>query len=171
MYRTTTTAALLVTVAVSALAGCVTVQRPPAPGPPPDGAASEPTAPRPEGSTRPRVVQAPVREALEMVGPSPRPGHTAPSAPHRAAPVAPTAPAPPAAPPTHRPPAPPADVPRHPRPQPERPGRPRADVPHSRPHTPPPAGQGSDVCALGKAYGGWRKDSPESVICERTYGH
>jgi hypothetical protein len=26
------------------------------------------------------------------------------------------------------------------------------------------------VCALGKQYGGWRKDSPEAVICERAYG-
>jgi hypothetical protein len=28
-----------------------------------------------------------------------------------------------------------------------------------------------DVCALGKKYGGWRSDSPEAVICDRTYGH
>ncbi|MFJ6833946.1 hypothetical protein [Streptomyces sp. NPDC091209] len=29
----------------------------------------------------------------------------------------------------------------------------------------------SDVCALGRKYGGWNVDSPASVICGRTYGN
>ncbi|MER6633057.1 hypothetical protein ABT301_33370, partial [Streptomyces sp. NPDC000987] len=71
VHRTTTTATLLLTVAVSALAGCVTVQRPPASGPP--------VAPRPE----PRTVQAPAREALTTTSPS-RPAR----APERTRPAA-----------------------------------------------------------------------------------
>lgn len=27
-----------------------------------------------------------------------------------------------------------------------------------------------DLCALGRTYGGWRADSPESAICEQAYG-
>ncbi|GHI09306.1 hypothetical protein AQI88_31585 [Streptomyces cellostaticus] len=164
MYRTTTTAALLVTVAVSALAGCVTVQHTAAPGGPPDNAPSRPAAPRPDGSAQPRVVQAPAREALEMVGPSPHPEHTTPADPHRAAPPPAAPPAPPAA---HRPPSPPAAAHHHPRPHPDHPRRPRVHVPN----VPPPASKATDVCALGRKYGGWRKDSPEAVICEGTYGH
>ncbi|MGW4735428.1 hypothetical protein ACWEQC_40860, partial [Streptomyces shenzhenensis] len=60
MHRTTTAAALLVTVAVSALSGCVTVQHPPTAGPP-SAASARPSAPRPDGSAEPRVVQAPAR--------------------------------------------------------------------------------------------------------------
>ncbi|MFF7976434.1 hypothetical protein [Streptomyces sp. NPDC007905] len=154
MHRTTTTAALLVTVAVSALSGCVTVQHSATPGPPPDTAPSQPTAPRPEGRAQPRVVQAPAREALEMAGPSGNPHHTAPAAPHRA-------PAPPPA--GHRPAAPPARS----RPHADRPRRPRVDVPDVA----RPAPKAPDVCALGKEYGGWRGDSPEAAICEQAYGH
>ncbi|MEU0457308.1 hypothetical protein ABZ322_30855, partial [Streptomyces sp. NPDC006129] len=29
---------------------------------------------------------------------------------------------------------------------------------------------GTDVCALGRRYGGWRADSPEATICQDTYG-
>ncbi|MGW4734606.1 hypothetical protein ACWEQC_36530, partial [Streptomyces shenzhenensis] len=44
--------------------------------------------------------------------------------------------------------------------------RPSADAPEgSRPAPVPP-----DVCALGRRYGGWHPDSPESRICEQTYG-
>ncbi|MFG2886510.1 hypothetical protein ACGFYV_30120 [Streptomyces sp. NPDC048297] len=161
MHRTTTTAALLVTVAVSALTGCVTVQRPAAPAPPPDTAPSQPMAPRPDGSVTPRVVQAPAREALEMVGPSRRPRHAEPEAPHRET-AAPRAP--------HRPQAPPA-APPHSAHQ-GRSGHP--DQPRGRhlriPGIDRPAPKTPDVCALGKQYGGWRKDSPEAVICERAYG-
>ncbi|MGW4454176.1 hypothetical protein ACWELY_34915, partial [Streptomyces sp. NPDC004599] len=33
-----------------------------------------------------------------------------------------------------------------------------------------PLPQAPDVCALGRQYGGWRGGSPESEICEQTYG-
>nr|WP_078864443.1 hypothetical protein [Streptomyces flaveolus] len=152
MHRTTTTAALLVTVAVSALSGCVTVRSAAPPGSPPDSAPSRQPVPRPDGSAEPRVVQAPVREALEMTGPSRRPEHSGPPARHRA-PAAPGT--------THRPPAPPG---------------PPLPAPSRRPHTPgplpPPAvTRPPDVCALGKTYGGWQKDGPEARICEQAYGH
>ncbi|MFI5978207.1 hypothetical protein [Streptomyces sp. NPDC051452] len=157
MHRSTTIAALLVAVAVSALSGCVTVERPPIPGSASDSAPSRRAAARPDGSAGPRAVQAPAREALEMVGPSRHPGQPSP-------------PRPPAAPPAaHRPPAAAAvpAAPTHPRPRPDHRRRPHGRVPH----VPRPAPGAPDVCALGRTYGGWRGDSPESVICDRTYGH
>ncbi|MEV5879547.1 hypothetical protein AB0L75_36085 [Streptomyces sp. NPDC052101] len=158
MHRTTTTAALLATVAVSVLAGCVTVQHPAAPAPPRDTAPSLPTVPRPDGSAEPRVVQAPAREALEMTGPSRQPTHPAPAAPQH----------PTEAPPVpHRPPAAPAALPAPPRPR-ERPRRPHTDPP---PLPNPAAPEAPGVCALGRQYGGWRAGSPESRICDQTYGH
>ncbi|MFI5687010.1 hypothetical protein [Streptomyces sp. NPDC051636] len=155
MHRTTTTAALLATVAVSALSGCVTVQHPPTPGPPPGTAPPQASAPRPDGSARPRDVQAPAREALDRAGPSRHPEHPATTAPRR-----------PAAPPVPRQPSPPAARPR-PRPHRKPPEQPRVVIPEV-PQSPP---RNSDVCALGKQYGGWRPDSPEATICDRTYGH
>ncbi|GGJ55600.1 hypothetical protein [Streptomyces brasiliensis] len=150
MHRTSTTAALLVTVAVSALSGCVTVQRPPAPGPP-DTAPSQPSAPRPDGRATPKVVQAPAREALEMVGPSHDPERFAQSRP--AAPSDTPRPASPRVPPRPQP-----------HPAPSRHQRVEApDVPRAAPPKP-------DICGLGKKYGGWRPGSPEARICERAYG-
>ncbi|MFC9929075.1 hypothetical protein [Streptomyces sp. NPDC127190] len=166
MHRTTTTAALLVTMAVSALTGCMTVPRPAPPGPPPASATALPPVPRPDGSGEPRVVQAPAREALEMVGPyPPHPKHSGPATPHRpaAAPPAvhhphiPAAPAAPAAPPRPR------ARPHHPHHHHRRTHTRVPGLPRTIPKTP-------DVCALGRQYGGWRKDSPEAVICEETYG-
>ncbi|MGW7257996.1 hypothetical protein [Streptomyces sp. NPDC054834] len=157
MHRTTTTAALLATVAVSALSGCVTVQRPLAPGPPPGTAPSQTSVARPDGSTRPRVVQAPAREALEMVGPSRRPGHPATPAPHR--PVVSAVP---------RQPPPQVTRPRPPRKPPE---QPRVKIPGASKYVPKSVPENPDVCALGKQYGGWRPDSPQAVICDQTYGH
>jgi hypothetical protein len=110
-------------------------------------------------------VQAPAQEALKMVGPSRRPRTGEPDAPHRE-PAAPTA--------THRPPA-LAAAPRS-RPHPDHPDRPDHPA-HARrqkagiPGISQPVPKAPDVCALGKKYGGWRKDSPEAVICEQTYGH
>ncbi|QEV38199.1 hypothetical protein CP978_06280 [Streptomyces nodosus] len=164
MHRKTT-ATLLVTMAASALTGCVTVHRPPAPAPPPT-APSAPWAGRPDGSVDPRPVQAPAREALGRVPSAPglSPSGTAPDrAPrpeHRVIPpVAPPAPASPRS-------------PQH-----------RHSHPHRHPHRPrsgqqaqvPPAVSGplprnADVCALGRRYGKWRPDSPESAICDGTYG-
>ncbi|MGW1916627.1 hypothetical protein ACWCQS_39465 [Streptomyces sp. NPDC002076] len=154
MHRTTTTTALLVTVAVSALSGCVTVQRPAAPAPPRDMAASLPTAPRPDGSAKPRMVQAPAQEALEMTGPSRRPRRATPATPQ------PTVEAPRV---VHQPPAaPPAPSGPHERPRRSHTAAP--DLSNAVPKAP-------NVCALGGQYGGWRADSPEAEICEQTYGH
>ncbi|MET7740489.1 hypothetical protein [Streptomyces sp. NPDC005385] len=156
MHRTTTTATLLVTVAVTALSGCMTVQRPPASGPPtaPSGSA----VPSPGGRAEPQIVQAPAREALERVGPAKKPMPAASPRQRAAAPPAP-APAAPARPrPQHPRPAPPA-APRH--------SEPRAAVPRVAPDVP----KNADVCALGRAYGGWKADSPEAVICSGTYGN
>ncbi|MDQ0954132.1 hypothetical protein QFZ24_008055 [Streptomyces phaeochromogenes] len=154
MHRTATTATLLVTVAVSAVSGCVTVQRPLAPGAPSGPAPA--AEPRPDGRAEPQIVQAPAREALEMIGPSRRPSAPAP-APRRTAPSAPAAA--PAAPPRRAP----ADPPRHPEPQraehPAVPRQPRATAP-----------VGTDVCALGRQYGGWNPDSTQATICKDVYG-
>ncbi|MBU6529971.1 hypothetical protein HZS56_02380 [Streptomyces sp. A108] len=166
VHRTTTTATLLVTVAVTALAGCTTVRGPATADQP--GAGVRSSAPRPEGPAAPRVVQAPAREALEMIGPSPsseggtgeprRTKRPAPAAPHDA-PAAPSHPG--QQPPSARPAA------------PEHTGRPAP----SRPQAPAlpgssgkDAGKNADVCSLGKRYGGWRPGSPEARICEQAYG-
>ncbi|MEU9288223.1 hypothetical protein AB0D57_26850 [Streptomyces sp. NPDC048275] len=153
MHRTTTTATLLVTVAATALTGCVTVQRPPASSRPP--APALPSAPRPDGNAEPQVVQAPAREALALIEPSRKPSPST-SKPSHAAPPAPAAPQ---APPQRRP---------HttPQPQPDRPA-PRTVTPPATPELP----KTPDLCALGRKYGGWKADSPESVICKETYGH
>ncbi|MEV8019695.1 hypothetical protein AB0O76_25740 [Streptomyces sp. NPDC086554] len=155
MHRTTTTATLLVSVAVTAVSGCVSVERKPAQGPAPVSA--PPPAPRPDGSARPRIVEAPAREALDLIGPprSPTPSTTGTAATVPAAP------------------------PRTPRPErPERPERP-SDPPHRHgdraanpalPALPSAAPTVLDVCALGEEYGSWQPGSPESVICEGTYG-
>ncbi|MDQ0389060.1 hypothetical protein J2S54_005880 [Streptomyces sp. DSM 42143] len=164
MHRTTTTAALLVSVA-AALTGCTTVQGPPAADQPATGARS--SAPRPDGPAEPRVVQAPAREALEMIGPSRPPDH-ATDGPRRTTP--------PAAPPAHEPPAAPARPGQQPSARPEAPKRthaperPRAEVPGLT-RSPGTGGGGrADVCSLGKEYGGWRPGSPEVVICDQAYG-
>nr|WSY56550.1 hypothetical protein OG999_44710 [Streptomyces sp. NBC_00886] len=157
MHRTTTTATLLVTVAVSALSGCVTVQRPPAPAPP--AAPSQASVPHPDGSAEPQVVQAPAREALELIDPSHRPKR-ATHPPHRAAAPPPRAAQPPV-PHSHPHPHP------HPPPKPHRPRQPSADIPDTVKSVPKNT---SDVCALSKKYGGWQSDSPQSIICGQTYG-
>ncbi|MEU0597080.1 hypothetical protein ABZ484_02255 [Streptomyces sp. NPDC006393] len=174
MHRTTTTATLLVTVAVAALTGCVTVQRPPVSGP--AAAPSPPLAPRPDGSAAPRPVQAPAQEALERVAPpaSPhpttRPGTPAhlPAPPHTHAAPEPRGRQP--QPPNPRSPAHHHLHERHPGPRHQRPPRaPHAEAP-SGTHAAPGAPADPGVCALGRQYGGWRPDSPEARICGRTYG-
>ncbi|MFI0947408.1 hypothetical protein ACH4Q9_15410 [Streptomyces sp. NPDC021086] len=151
------------TVAVSALTGCTTVRGPAAADPSAVGARS--SAPRPDGPAEPRVVQAPAREALEMIGPSPTPERT--TEPRRT-----KAPAPPAA--RHRLPA--AGAAEQRPAAPAAPEHTRAPAPH-RPRVPElPGGSGegtggkADVCSLGKQYGGWRPGSPEARICEQAYG-
>ncbi|GAA0350605.1 hypothetical protein PV735_37895 [Streptomyces turgidiscabies] len=164
MHRTTTTATLLVTVAVTALSGCVTIQHPTAPGPLP--APSQPSVPRPDGRAEPQIVQAPAREALELIGPDREPPQAprtprAVGEPHRPAAAAP-APPPAAAPPPPRRTKPKK---RPPKPQ-RRHTQPRVELPEvSR-----PVRENTDVCALGRKYGGWGKDSPQTVICKEAYG-
>lgn len=154
---TTTTATLLVTVAVSALSGCVTVQRPAAPAPP--AAPSQASVPRPDGSAEPQVVQAPAREALELISPSHRPKPATHPPHHAPAPPPQAAQAP--VPRSHQRPHP------HPHPKPHHPRKPSADIPDVVKSVPKNT---QDVCALGKKYGGWQSDSPQSIICGQTYG-
>ncbi|MDF2271625.1 hypothetical protein P2Q00_40305 [Streptomyces coacervatus] len=154
MHRTTTTATLLVTVAVSALTGCVTVQRPPSSGPPP--APPRPSAPLPDDAADPQIVQAPVHEALQRTGPSRPPARKTPQQ------HGPSAPAEqPTAPHSH-----PRPRPRAAHPESGHHRKPRAEVPDG----PRSAPKNTDVCALGREYGGWRADSPEAVICKQAYG-
>ncbi len=159
VHRTTTTATLLVTVAVSALSGCVTVQRPPASTP--VRAPAQPAVPPPAGITEPQIVQAPALEALELIGP-PRSPKPRPSASPRTTPAAPRPAAPPA--PAPEPPGP--ARPAHPRPERPAAPHPRIDLPEIEESV----RKNTDVCALGRKYGGWRADSPEARICEQAYG-
>ncbi|MEV5978276.1 hypothetical protein [Streptomyces sp. NPDC052114] len=161
MPRSTTTSALLVSVAVSAaVSGCVSVEQPS--GPRPAAATVSPPGPHPDGKDRPQNVQAPAREVLQRMDP-----------PHRAAPPSTASETRPALPPprTPHPPAPPVrrPAPSRPdagatRPAPARTTPGSGGGPAARPDT------GTDVCALGEAYGNWRPDSPQAVICRDTYG-
>lgn len=172
MHRPTTTATLLVTVAVSALTGCVSTKHPPPPVVPP--APSQPSEPRPDGTTETQIVQAPVREALELIGPSRTPTPSASEAPEpvRSTPAAtppptPATPPPPPPPPQEEPPAPPDRQQHHGPPK----SRPHVDippVPEAIPTEPPK--KNADVCALGHTYGGWGKDTPQALICKDVYG-
>ncbi|MGP3637216.1 hypothetical protein ACTU45_28385 [Streptomyces sp. 24-1644] len=149
MHRTRITANLLVGVAVTAVSGCVSVE-PQAAVPP------RPETSRPVQDVAPQIVQPPVRESLESL-PDPKPSTSAtppgaPSGPGRAEPRAPRQRGPAQASPRR--------------------------VPHQAPRVPPavvPAAPGAhlagtDVCALGRGYGGWRAGSTEARICEETYG-
>ncbi|MFD7388675.1 hypothetical protein ACFV46_09415 [Streptomyces sp. NPDC059852] len=161
MHRSTTTATLLVTAAVSALTGCTTVQAPAAPAP--RATPARPAPLHPTGHSRPEVVQAPASEALALIGPSRRPGSassatpTAPSHTSRPAPAAPR-------------PQPQRRTPHRPAPGPDAPREPRVTVPDMARRLPGEAGGNADVCALGRRYGGWRADSQEARICDQAYG-
>ncbi|MGY3684135.1 hypothetical protein [Streptomyces sp. TE33382] len=162
MHRTRITAKLLVGMAVTAVSGCVSVE-PPAELPPRPGSSS------PVQDVTPQIVQPPAaHEALESLEseslPGPRPSPVA-SAPSSAS--------------VHRAPAEvrrPAPLPPQLREAVESPKRwtprlpPRAQPPESRAVPRPPGGSPSDVCALGRGYGRWPAGSPQSRICERTYG-
>ncbi|GKQ41701.1 hypothetical protein [Streptomyces sp. A012304] len=167
MLRTTTTATLLLIVAVTAVAGCVTLQHPPAPAPPVAPSRPVPSPPVEQNDTK--TVQPPALEALQRIGtrePEPR----TPLPRQRSAPAAGQtwqAERPPSSrvPPRTRP----QPQPRHPRPdRPDRtsPAQPRVPVPDVPAEVP----RGTDVCGLGRRYGGWQSDSPEAVICEQAYG-
>ncbi|MER6118510.1 hypothetical protein [Streptomyces sp. NPDC001743] len=146
MHRTRTTVKLLVGVAVTALSGCVSV--PPQPSAPP-----RPESSRPAQDLAPQVVRPPVRDTLEAL-PEPK---SSPSASRRTA---------------HAPPATRREGPRPPR-QP-RPGQIRPQPRRAAPPVPAPALPApvtpADVCALGRGYGHWPAGSPQSRICDDTYG-
>ncbi|MFB7210562.1 hypothetical protein [Streptomyces sp. NPDC056255] len=143
MQRTRITVSLLMGVAVTALSGCVSVQ------PQPD--VPRPRASGPAQDLAPQIVLPPVHDSLEAV-PSPEPSASASRPAH-------------AEPDTRR------SAPHAPRQQ----RRPAATPP--RPHGVPPAATvpapvaGTDVCALGRGYGRWPAGSPQSRICDDTYGH
>lgn len=118
-------------------------------------------------------MQAPAREALQLIE----------EASHRPEPAAsasrPTAPA--AAPsahgtsrPGHRDVRPRPARPERPEPAARRPQRSRAGLPDVsesvRQEVWKSVPNSSDLCALGRRYGGWRADSPEATICRDTYG-
>jgi hypothetical protein len=137
-------------VAVTALSGCVSVQ-PQADVPP------LPRASGPAQDLTPQIVLPPVHDSLGAVPtPAPsasasRPAHSAPPDARRPVPRAPRQQWRPAA----------------PRPRPHG-ARPAATVP--APALPAPVA-GTDVCALGRGYGHWPAGSPQSRICDDTYGH
>ncbi|MFF7644841.1 hypothetical protein [Streptomyces canus] len=165
--------------AVSALTGCVTVQRPPASGPPTATAPSQQPGPgdaRPDGQAEPQIVQAPAQEALSMIDPSPssKPGGTTS---RDRAPGSAGAPAQPQHPhPAHGHPAHPERPARPARPEPWHPDvphhrKPRVEIPDVAKSVPKAVPRGpKDVCALGRKYGRWQEGSPESAICDQTYG-
>ncbi|WP_327366116.1 hypothetical protein [Streptomyces sp. NBC_01217] len=150
MQRTSTTVKLLVGVAVTTLSGCVSVAGQ-------ADAPSRPAAERPAQDLAPQIGRPPVHDSLEAV-PAREPSASA-SARVSGAP-----------PDTRRP------APRPPR-QHTYPGtaqhRPRQAPPAVTAPAPPlPAPvTGKDVCALGRGYGKWPAGSPQSRICEETYGH
>ncbi|MEU0190667.1 hypothetical protein ABZ250_12505 [Streptomyces afghaniensis] len=156
--------------AVSALSGCTTVRHPPAPGL--SAAPSRPPAPPPEEQPETQIVQAPAREALQFIEGSSRREPTA-SAPRPTTPSA-------ASPERMQPPSGTRDVrpsparPERPAPAPRGPRRPYAELPgvseSVRQDVHENVPDQSDVCALGRRYGGWRADSPEATICRDTYG-
>ncbi|MGW0845739.1 hypothetical protein ACWD26_37525 [Streptomyces sp. NPDC002787] len=164
MHRPTTTATLLVAVAVSALTGCVTPQHPPSPQVPP--VPSRPSEPRPDGTTETQIVQAPAREALELIGPPRKPTPSASKTQKPAPPPPATTTPTPAAPP------PPQDERQGPRERhvPPPGSRPHVEVPPLPKDIPTEPPKNSDVCALGHKYGGWGKDTPQAVICKDVYG-
>ncbi|PNG22188.1 hypothetical protein C1J00_10835 [Streptomyces cahuitamycinicus] len=159
------------TVAVSALSGCTTVPRPPAPGP---SAAPSLSAPEREDEAETQIVQAPAREALQLIEetsrrPEPVASATGPAAPPAAAPE-PGTPQP-----GHRDVRPRPARPEHPEPARRGPQRAHAGLPdvsesvRQDVEKSVPKGN-ADICALGRRYGGWRADSPEATICRDTYG-
>ncbi|MFD7298287.1 hypothetical protein ACFV9W_33795 [Streptomyces sp. NPDC059897] len=157
--RTSSSTTILLTAAAAAVtaataSGCVSV-RPPAAPKAPTPTVSAP-APRPEGHADRPVVEAPAREALER---------TKPTAPHRT-------PARHAEQPRRTAdPAPPHSAPKvAPAPRRTTVPEPRTTPKNRRAEKLPKAPAQTDVCALGRRYGGWDRDSPQSAICRDTYG-
>ncbi|MDX3061076.1 MULTISPECIES: hypothetical protein [Streptomyces] len=148
MHRTGITATLLVGIAVTAVSGCVSVE------PPRKTVAPRPGTSRPAQDVAPQIMQPPARDSLEAL---PDPAASASAADVAAS--------------TRK------DVPPAPRP------RARADVPQPQvprlpsripaavqPAAPGGSVSGEDVCALGRGFGRWPAGSPQSTICDATYG-
>ncbi|MFF9352280.1 hypothetical protein [Streptomyces sp. NPDC014734] len=148
MQRTRTTVKLLVGVAVTALSGCVSVT-------PQQGVPPRPGNSRPAQDLTPQTARPPVHDSLAAVE------GTEPSA-------AASAPAPGASPDTRRVAPRPPRRPRHPAPTRPRQAPPVVSVP--APRLPAPV-TGKGVCAMGRGYGHWPAGSPQSRICDDTYGH
>ncbi|UZK58659.1 hypothetical protein NEH16_27460 [Streptomyces drozdowiczii] len=143
---------LLVGLAVAALSGCVSVQ--PHPAAPP-----RPGVSRPAHDLAPQTAGPPVHDTLEAV-PKAKPSRPAsPSAAHKPSPGRPAA----------RPAEPRLPPPRRAAPAPDLPLPRRIAPPGPAPVLPAPGG-GSGVCDLGRGYGHWPTGSPQSRICDRTYG-
>ncbi|MBA4866240.1 hypothetical protein H1V43_33960 [Streptomyces sp. PSKA54] len=155
MHRTTTTALLMMMAAstVSAVSGCVTVNHPSTPRLQPATAPSPVSSPLSgtDGKAEPQIVQAPAREALELIEPSrrasPSPG------PRTSAPASPES------------------APRRSHPaQSERPEAPRMLPRPGHPLPLPDRHSGKDVCDLGREYGRWQPNSLEDAVCRDMYG-
>ncbi|WP_432090858.1 hypothetical protein [Streptomyces sp. NRRL F-5630] len=146
---TRTVAGALLALAGAALCGCVSVRE----------AAEEPAEP----TARASLAVPGALTASTTPLPSAHPRRTAHSAEHREDPAPPRpAPPPPRTAPSHVPPPPEAPPP-----------SPRRHAPHRERHEarPPATGSGGGgVCALGRAYGGWPADSPQTRICRNAYG-
>ncbi|WP_405392127.1 hypothetical protein OG596_32455 [Streptomyces sp. NBC_01102] len=147
MHRTGITATLLVGIAVTAVSGCVSVE------PPRKTVAPRPGTSRPVQDVAPQIVQPPGRDSLEELS-DPAASTTAAPAIRKDGPSTPPRRGP-------------ADLarPQAPRLPPRIPGLARSAAPGSSvPVT------GKDVCALGRGYGSWPAGSPQSRICDATYG-
>ncbi|MER5178543.1 hypothetical protein ABT009_09260 [Streptomyces sp. NPDC002896] len=155
MHRTTTTALLMMmaATAVSAVSGCVTVERPSAPRLQPATAPSPLASPEPVTGekTEPQIVQAPAREALELIEPSRRASPS--SGPHTSGAASPE-PAPRS---SHRAPS-------------ARPKTPRFRPRPAEPLPLPDRRWDMDFCDLGREYGRWQPDSPQEAACRHMYG-
>ncbi|MGW6306977.1 hypothetical protein [Streptomyces niveus] len=144
--RRRTTAVVLLGVAVGGVSACVAVEPPMGSGAGPGAVRGAPA----RAEVAPPITQPPAREVLEAASPARR--TPAPREPGLAGTD------------TVEP------------PPPESPGRRTAVRPPAPPAPPVPAAPtalpdlGAGLCALGTEYGGWAPGSPESRICETTYG-
>lgn len=151
MQRTRIAVKLLVGVAVTAVSGCVSVE-------PQPGLAPRPGTSRPARDLAPQIARPPVRDTLEAL-PDPKPSAQA-SEPGSGA---------------H------SDTRRSGQRAPRQGEHPGGVLPRPRqapgavlvpvPVLPASPVTGTDVCALGRGYGGWPTGSTPSRICEDAYGH
>ncbi|TXR99837.1 hypothetical protein EAO73_28445 [Streptomyces sp. col6] len=155
---------LLAGLAVAALSGCVSVQ--PQPAAPPRSEVS-----RPAHHLAPQIARSPVHDTLEAVPKAERSPSASPSGAHRRHRRRRTVrrSARPRRPPRARPAEARPPLRQQPRPAPVRPLPRRIPPAVPAPALPAPGG-GTGVCALGRGYGHWPAGSPQSRICDHTYG-